>query len=62
MEDKKSKPVYVGKERGEPVPAPTVGACILVSGIFVLTFVSIFITPYLLILFPLGICISTKGL
>jgi hypothetical protein len=42
-EEKKSKSVYVGKEKGEPIPAPVVGACIALSGIFVLTFVCLII-------------------
>ncbi len=41
--EKKSTPVYVGDEIGEPIPAPTVGACITLSGIFVLTFVYLII-------------------
>ena len=43
MKEKKSKSVYVGKERGEPVPAPTVGACVVLSAILVLTFVCLIV-------------------
>ncbi len=37
--EKKSKPVYVGKEQGDRVPAPNVAACALLSAILVLTMV-----------------------
>ncbi len=42
-EEKKSTPVYVGNEIGEPIPAPTVGACVLVSAILVLTIVCLIV-------------------
>ena len=41
--EKKSKPVYVGKERGEPIPLPTAGACLSLSAIFVLTMVCLIV-------------------
>jgi len=39
IKETKEKPVYVGKERGEPIPEPTVGACVVLSAILVLTLV-----------------------
>ena len=41
--EKKSKPVYVGKERGSPIPVINVGACAALISIFVLTMVCLIV-------------------
>lgn len=43
MEDKESKPVYVGTETDEPIPARNIGRCIGLSGILVLTVVCLIV-------------------
>ena len=41
--EKKSTPVYVGKERGDRIPAPNVAVCAVLSAIAVLTIVCLIV-------------------